>query len=74
MKFIRSRGLNFISTNTRVLSDYAMCAFKRAILNGAVISVICVLPGQNPDNTGIIYKYGLVMRAIVQNICPREFG
>ena len=22
----------------------------------------------------ILYKYGLVMRAIVQNICPREFG
>ena len=22
----------------------------------------------------IVYKYGLVMRAIVQNICPREFG
>ena len=22
----------------------------------------------------VVYKYGLVMRAIVQNICPREFG
>ena len=26
------------------------------------------------DFVKILYKYGLVMRAIVQNICPREFG
>ena len=41
------RGLNLISTKTRVLT-YATCAFMQAISSHAVISVIRVLSRQNP--------------------------